>query len=120
RALRWQSIIGTYIWRFFFARQLLIFFFSSSTRPRQFRAPIFVRDQFALTALGQESTFDQDRRYFCQAQHREPCAFDTAVVLTELTENRMIDARRERHTLRIHGTTGLHVERLRIHVCVGS
>src|ERR1051325_4089712 len=67
---------------------------TGSTRAQKFRPPIFVRDQFAFTALRQKPAFNQHCGHFRQTQYREPGAFDATVVFRQLTKKRVINARR--------------------------
>src|SRR5437867_10296125 len=104
------AIICDEHWRLFLDSQRPITLDPNADRACQLRAPIFVRNQFALATLCEESSFDQHRRHFCQTKDGEPGAFDASVILGNMADQGMINASGQRHALSIHFAAGLHAK----------
>ena len=96
------SIISDQHRRLVFYGQRSIIFNPDANRLGESPAPIFLRDQPAFAAFRQEPAFDENSRNLGQAQHSESRPLNPTVELGDMSEEGMIDAGRERHTLGIH------------------
>ena len=93
RRLDLFAIIRDQQWRLLLDSQGPITFDPNADGVREPCAPVFLRDQLALAVFCQKTAFDQHSRNFCETKHSKPRALDASIVLGEVTEQGMIDAR---------------------------